>query len=483
MKMMPLYFPVAGTTLRYSTAEVLTHGLNLDKWYLVLYDDPGRVAEVSIATEDEPHVEGDTTYIYWDRDYESVVFGVRFDQGEKTVVVNQDLIVVLVPRQRALRTWMADFPIKDFAGAEGDRPVSIPFISDAALLVSSGSKQSHIWVDLQFRPGNHDLTALLPPKPAKCRVDQAETELRYTRAGRETRISFSTPELPSQPVSITQVRTWVEELSGQDTGQWLASPLRPLEELGRIPYGYVKYRSEPFTYNGQGKMFISTFADDAKKVFINGKLVPEASNKNKQVAFDLSKYAKDGNNTLEIAYEVFGSPNFGENLGELKGIESVGIGASSQAATKLEKWHIQRFPAPAEGRGKIDPAKIPAGSTAPVAIGTGGGKELLPLFTWCSAEFEIEHPPEEWFAPWKLTFEADRDALLYLNGRFVGRYMTIGPQKDFYLPEPFLSNEKGNKNLLTVVLAYTHQPGHIRTLRVAPYSEYVTRLTRIEFEW
>ncbi len=198
---------------------------------------------------------------------------------------------------------------------------------------------------------------------------------------------------------------------------------------------------------------------------------------------DLAKYAKSGNNTLEIAYELFGSPNFGENLGELKGVQAVGIGSSAQSATPLAKWHIQRFPAPAVGRGKIDPAKIPAGSGAPVSIGTGGGKELLPLFTWCSAEFDIGQPPEEWFAPWKLTFEADRDALLYLNGRFVGRYMTIGPQKDFYLPEPFFINEKGKKNALTVVLAYTDQPGHIRTLRVAPYDEYATRRTRIEFEW
>jgi len=483
MKMLPVYVPIGETTLRYSTAEVLAHGLNLDKWYLVLYDDPGSVAEVSLSTEDEPHVEGDTTYIYWDRGYESVVFGVRFDQDEKTLVVNQDLIVVLVPRHRALRTWTAGFPIKDFAGAEGDKPVSIPFVSDAALLVSSGSRPSRIWADLEFRPGNHELTALLPPKPAKCRVDQDETELRYTRQGRMTRISFSTPEVPSRPVPITEVRTWVEKISGQDAGQWLASPLRPLEELGRVPYGYVKYRSEPFTYNGQGKMFISTFADDAKKVFVNGKLVAEATNNKKQVEIDLAKYAKNGSNTLEISYELFGSPNFGENLGELKGVQSVGIGASAQSATPIGQWHIQRFPAPAQGRGRIDPAKIPAGPGAPVAIGTGGGKELLPLFTWCSAEFDVDQLSEEWFAPWKLTFEADRDALLYLNGRFVGRYMTIGPQKDFYLPEPFFNAATGSRNVLTVVLAYTDQPGHIRTLRVAPYDEYATRRTRIEFEW
>lgn len=483
MKMMAVYVPLGGPTLRYSTAEVLAYGLNLDKWYLILYDEPGRLAEISISTEDEPHVEGDITYNYWDREYESVVFGVRVDEKEKTLVVNNDLIIVVVPRERALRTWTADFPIKDFVGAEGDKPVSIPFVSDASLLVSGGSRRSHVWVDLEFRPGSHELTALLPPTPAKCHVDNDQTQLRYTRVGRASRISFSTPEVPFQPIPVPQVRTWVEKISGENSGQWISSALKPLEQFGRVPYGYVKYRSASFNYNGQGKMFIATFADDAKNVFLNGRLVPEASNNNKQVEFDPAKYVKNGSNTLEISYELFGSPNFGENIGELKGVKSVGVGASAESATPVGDWQIQRFPAPAQGRGKIDPEMSPAGWSDPVAINTGGGKEFVPLFTWCSAEFEMEPPAEEWFAPWKLTFEADRDALLYLNGRFAGRYMTIGPQKDFYLPEPWLVTEKGKKNVLTVVLAYTGQPGHIRTLRMAPYGEYATRRTRIEFEW
>jgi Glycosyl hydrolases family 35/Beta-galactosidase, domain 2 len=483
MKMMAVEVPVGGTTLQYSMAEVLAQGLNLDKWFLVLYDDPGRLAELAFATENEPKVEGDTTYIYWDRDYQSVVIGIRFDESEKMLLVNDDLIVALVPRQRALRTWTADFPIKDFEGAEGNQPVSIPFISDAALLVSTGSRQSHIWADLEFRPGNHELTAILPPTPAKCRVDGNTTEIRRGSSGRASRISFSTPELPYQPVTITKVRTWIEKIFGQEAGEWLASGLRPLEGLGRVPYGYVKYRSQPFDYSNQGKMFISTFADDAKEIFLNGKLVPEASNSKKQVEFDLAPYAKQGSNALEIAYELFGSPNFGKNIGELKGVESVRLGNDPQSATPLNDWQIQRFPAPAQGRGRIDPEQAVGGWSEPVALGTGGDNELLPLFTWCSAEFGMEQPSGEWFAPWRLTFEAGRDALLYLNGRFVGRYVTIGPQKDFYLPEPYFITEKGRKNILTLVLAYTNQAGHIRTLRIAPYDEYVTRRTRIEFEW
>jgi hypothetical protein len=84
--------------------------------------------------------------------------------------------------------------------------------------------------------------------------------------------------------------------------------------------------------------------------------------------------------------------------------------------------------------------------------------------------------------PWKLTFEADCDALIYLNGKFVGRYVTVGPQKEFYLPWPYFASA-GAQNILTFVLAYTDRPGHLRTLRVGPYEEFSARRTRVEFQW
>ena len=83
MKMLAVQVPIPGSQLRYSTAEVLAHGVNLDRHFLILYDLPGRVAEISLATRDEPHLEGETTYQYWDPEYESVVFGVRFEKTEK----------------------------------------------------------------------------------------------------------------------------------------------------------------------------------------------------------------------------------------------------------------------------------------------------------------------------------------------------------------------------------------------------------------
>jgi len=62
----------------------------------------------------------------------------------------------------------------------------------------------------------------------------------------------------------------------------------------------------------------------------------------------------------------------------------------------------------------------------------------------------------------------------------VGRFATIGPQRDFYLPEPFLSP---GDNTLMFLLAYADQPQHLRKLSVEPYAEYAVRRTRVEFEW
>ena len=77
-------------------------------------------------------------------------------------------------------------------------------------------------------------------------------------------------------------------------------------------------------------MFISTFAEDAIKVFINGKPVEEALKPAKAIDFELAKYAKAGTNTLEIAYEAFGANNGDKEMGDLKGIEFVRIGSDAQ---------------------------------------------------------------------------------------------------------------------------------------------------------
>jgi len=476
MKMLPVQIKVSGGRLCYSTGELLAHGVNLDREFLILYDVPGRTLEMGLATVDEPKVEGDTAYRFWDPEYETSVLAVRVGTTEKMLLYSEHLQIFVVPRDKALRTFLWEFPPKIVPGSEETKTVVAPVLTDAYALAGSGTVKSRAWVDLDFLPGKHDVAVMLPPLPEKCRLDGILSDFQYDRPWHLARFQVTTPALPFEPISLREGDIWVERFD-PTKGEWLTGPLHALEDLGPVPYGYVKYRT-PFTFNGEPRMFISTRADDAKKVFVNGKYVAEASNREKLTDFSLAQYAQAGSNVVEISYELFGAPNFGENLGELKGLESAGIGADFPSAESLENWQIQRYAALMRGR-EINPE---AGTWTPASfLGDEGSQPLMPAFTWCRAKFTLPPPDEAWKIPWKLTFDADCDALIFLNGRFTGRYITIGPQKEFYLPEPYLS--PGGEHNLTFLLAYTDQSHHLRKLQVGPYPEFSARRTRVEFEW
>jgi hypothetical protein len=476
MKMLPVQIPISGGRLCYSTGELLAHGVNLDRDFLILYDVPGRTLEMGLATVNEPKVEGETFYRYWDPEYETSVLAVQVGTTEKMLLYSEHLQIIVVPRDKALRTFLWEFPPKIVPGSEETKTVVAPVLTDAYALVGSGTLKSRAWVDLEFLPGQHDVAIMLPPLPVKCRLDGNLTEFQYDRPWHIARVHVTTPALPFEPINLSEGDACVEKFD-PGTGEWLTGPPHALEDLGPVPYGYVKYRT-PFTFNGEPTVFISTRADDAKKVFVNGKFVAEASNRETLTDFPLAKYAQPGANLVEISYELFGAPNFGEKLGELKGLESAGIGADFASAKGLESWQIQRYAALMRGR-EINPE---AGAWTPASfLGGGGSQPLVPAFTWCRAKLALPQPDEVWKIPWKLTFDADCDALIFLNGKFVGRYVTIGPQRDFYLPEAYLS--PGGENNLTFLLAYTDQSHHLRKLQVAPYAEFSVRRTRVEFEW
>lgn len=497
MKMLPVQITFNGGRLCYSTGEVLTHGVNLDRDFLMLYDVPGRVLEMGLATTDEPKTEGDTLYRYWDPEYETSVLGIQVGAAEKLLRHNERLQIFILPREKALRTFFWEFPPQIVPGSEETKPVMAPVITDAYALGESGTVKSRAWVDLDFLPGQHDVTVMLPPLPTKCRVDNILTDFKYDREWHLARFHVTTPALPFQPIHVNGGEAWVEKFD-LAAGEWQKGALQALEDLGAVPYGYVKYRAE-FTLNGEPRMFISARADDAKKVFLNGKLVAEASKTDKLVDFPLAKYAQPGANVLEICCEVFGAPNGDVTLGELKGLESVAIGTDLASAKTLDSLQVQRYSVPMRGR-EINPAALPAPVVedkhhkksaesepqlvpwAPASfLAAEASQPVVPAFTWCHTKINLPPAEEGWKVPLRLSFDADCDALIYLNGKFVGRYVTVGPQKEFYLPEPYLA-ATGENNLI-FVLAYTDQSRHLQALQVEAYSEFSVHRTRVEIEW
>jgi hypothetical protein len=481
MKIMPVQVPITGAQLLYSTAEVLAHGRNGDRDVLMVYDEPGSLVELALQVEREPQITGEPIYRFWDSKAQSVVIGLRVTEQPNFLLFNGRLLLVALPGDLALRTWVQNFSAKVMAEKSSADGISVPFITDAYLLRSAGQGEKGIWAEIDFLPGAHSLTALLPAKPAKCLVNSKQKEFQYDPSWHSAGIEISIPTVPAKPIEITQVQCSVERFD-TSVGQWTSEPARVLEDLGPVPYGYVKYRAH-FAFNGEAMMYLSAFTDNDKKVFLNEKYVGEASRPGRFVALSPAGYLQQGNNMVEICYELFGSTEFGEEekMAELNGIESLRLGNDSQTVTNITDWQIQMFPPAMRGR-DVDPNFSFGPWKMLLLDAERSSGDFVAAFTWCRAEFNLPPVDPSWSIPWKLVFGSDRDALFYLNGKFVGRFVTAGPQTDFYLPEPYLRRD-GIPNVITVVLAYSESPAHIRTLRVEPYDGYSSRRTRVSFEW
>lgn len=476
MKMLPVQVPIAGGHLHYSTAEVLAYGNCGDRGFLLLYDVPGSLAELSVKAKQRPMITGDAVYTSWDEANQSASIGLLVGKTESYFLLDESLIIAVLPRQLALHTWVGKFK-----AGKGEDKKDIPFITDAYLLAATGSDGTSVWAELDYLPGDHDLTVVLPAKPTQCQVNGTEKNFSYDQHLRTATLTHTIPAPAAKPMEIEQVSTLVERLDTK-SGKWVRSSDRALEDIGPVPFGYVKYRTH-ISFKEEPRAYLQSFTNNDKKVFINGKLVPNASKPDRFLEFPTKGYFQAGDNTVEISYELFGSTEFGETarMAELNGIESIRLGSIPNQSTMVSTWDIQIFPAPMNGR-QLDSALVFSGKKA-VTLGTSStSAELVPAFTWCEAEFSLPQAGQGWSIPWKLTFEGDRDALFYLNGVFIGRYVVVGPQTSFYLSESSLRT-KGQSNILTVALAYADTADSIRTLRVEPYGDYAVRRTRVEFRW
>jgi Glycosyl hydrolases family 35/Beta-galactosidase, domain 2/Beta-galactosidase second all-beta domain len=477
MKVLPVRVRVGEHGLIYTTAEVLSHGGNHGQHFLIVYDEPNRIAEIALEADRKPHITGETLYQYWEDGAKFIIIGIRVEDRAKFLLVDESFQIIVLPQNVALRTWVEE--VATIAGDDESSHCAVPFMTDAYFLARSGSNREHLWADLDYLPGKHLLQLLLSTRPAKCSVNGTPRSFHYDPQFRIASLQVLSPSLPVHGIDLKSVQTSIETFD-PSSGQWLNAPATPLEQLGSVPYGYVKYRGE-LNFHDEPKLYMAAFTGDEKKVFINGKFANEASNSDKFVELDASRYLKNGVNTVEIAYEAFGAPNGGSAMEELKGIRFVRVGDNPHTGISVETWQIQTFSAAAHGWG-VNPA-FAFGEWQTVSLGEkGASQEFVPAFAWCRAEFSLPQATEGWSVPWKLVFGAAHDALIYLNGSFVGRYSTSGPQDEFFLPEPYFVSAN-QKNVLTVVLAHTKQAGLIQTMRIEPYEEYSVHRTRVEIEW
>ena len=86
--------------------------------------------------------------------------------------------------------------------------------------------------------------------------------------------------------------------------------------------------------------------------------------------------------------------------------------------------------------------------------------------TWWGTTFDLDEIPE---SPVFLDLAGMRKGVIWLNGRNLGRYWDIGPQKYYFLPKPWLSR----KNVLVIV---NEGDGSLEKVRLV-YADSATSLT------
>ncbi len=477
MKMLAVNVTLPTAMIHYCTAEILTYGKLPQRSYLVVYDDPGSLVELAMHAEQAPSVEGELLYRHYDAANQRAVLGFRMESAQKHLLVNGNLQIVALPTHLADRTWSAQFPAGNAAGGHGEAFVESPVITDCVLMRGYDRDAGSATLTMEYAPGEHDLTILEHAPVTQCTVDGKPAQIRRDQRAGTVSVAFETPRLPAQPIVITEGDYWVESFD-LSKGKWITTRPVALETLGQVPYSYVKYRAG-FEWHGEANLYLDTLTEDQKQVFLNGTRLAELSGPNRSLNCSLQGRAKEGSNLLEISYEAFGGANIGPELDDLKGIRGIHIG-DDQKQTEIASVHVQMSSAAMVGR-EINPEY--AGSVWRKAM-VGAAPEvvdLVPAYTWFRARFAMTADPQ-WFCPWKLGITSDRDALIYVNGKFVGFYRTIGPQSEFYLPEPFVHTDGKQDNIVTVRLAYTEKPDALKQLVIAPYTEYAARKTEIKFE-
>jgi len=75
--------------------------------------------------------------------------------------------------------------------------------------------------------------------------------------------------------------------------------------------------------------------------------------------------------------------------------------------------------------------------------------------TWWGTTFDLDDIPE---TPVFLDLAGMRKGVIWLNGRNLGRYWDIGPQKYYFLPKPWLNR----KNVLVIVNEGAGEPSRIK---------------------
>ncbi len=461
-RILPLNFNASGLDVLASTAEILRHGPPAGRrlGYVVFYDQPGRRAELVVRVRPGFKLSGAVEHEF-DIKNKTLRLWLTIDEKPQLVRLNNHRLLFL-SRELALHTWSAPASLA---------PATLWL--GAGFLESGQDSAGHSRAVLQTPPGNCQLAISLPGRPQRCVLDGKPSAFQYDPVQRLAWVSLHNP-LPSAPVPVHGWTKFYEPLT--EAVQSLPQ-LVPLQRLGRLPYGYIRYQCE-FSGRTAVKLMLGFFAAGSRKrIFLNGHSLYVSGKREKSCTVTIPPALLQAQNQLVVVFEQFGTVNFGPHIADLKGLRQAQWLDSKGRTRPLNAWGVQLFPAAVEPEGRHRDLRSSFDWTRWPARPSTDHTHFL----WLRAQVTLPSQSTSVFQPWNIFIESGSDALLYCNRHFIGRFDHRGPQSQFYVPEPWL--QFGGENEVAVLLPYQAVHAPAPRLVFAPYGDFTAFRHRLEFQW
>jgi hypothetical protein len=203
--------------------------------------------------------------------------------------------------------------------------------------------------------------------------------------------------------------------------------------------------------------------DDHGWIYLNGRKIGETHSFATRHAFGVTTLLKPGTNVLAVVVDNEGGPG---GLSQGVFLQPPAQEGKPVALTEIAIESTgtgERWWEPAFDDSSWETARVGAAQTL--------AEDNPPLLIWYRMHFAVPKASAKVWAPWKIRLDATGNGFLYLNGKPLGRYWEIGPQRDFFLPDCWLNIGDGKENVLTMCLRATDQPPQIRAAQLSVYAD------------
>lgn len=307
-------------------------------------------------------------------------------------------------------------------------------------------------INAQVKNGCNQRTRIFTAlKPKSIIINKEPVEFKYDRPTKSVVFEYdcAVEEMPkitwlNPPRFISDAG---EKEADYDDSSWKAIKLpNSLEQAGLLEHGFIWYRQK-FNLKGKPsecKIMIEANDMDRFYVYINGKFVWRGIECRE---IDISAFARKGVNQLAVRYEnayhTKAHPHEGaikKYSGILKPVKIQGRISGKVFAISLGSLLV-REKAGGLIKGYHEPDCDESGWRQSHAARKYVIPEEMGELVWYRRKFRFL-PRKGGVCALKLTIDyAFERCIIYLNGRALGKYESVGPQNDFYIPESFLRDD------------------------------------------